>query len=268
MKVVVTGAGGLVGRAIVKRLSAVPLTHAELDITDAAAIRRVVSRHKPDLIVNCAVIGVDECEENPSAANEVNVVGPALLAEAAEKSNIALLHFSTNYVFDGREKKIYVPDDAPNPINQYGRTKLTGECAIFFRCSRVFLVRTSWVFGAGKDSFMSTVHRRLRAGEKVQAATDVSASATYVEDLVDRVADITKRGQFGLHHIVNDGVLTREMFAREAARLVGASDDLIEPVTAREAYKARRPRYTPMRGAGPALRDWHQALAAYIHASP
>ena len=265
MKVVVTGAAGLIGSAITKRLSAIPLTHADLDITDASAIRRTLSKHKPELIVNCAVLGVDECEENRDAAHEINVVGPSLLAEAAEKIGAAILHFSTNYVFDGRDKRVYQPDDPPNPINNYGRTKLVGECAVFFRCSRVFVVRTSWVFGHGKDSFMSTVHRRLKAGEKVPAVTDIWASTTYVEDLVDRVADMTKRGQYGLHHIVNDGVVTREEFAQEAARIGGASGDRGEPVTTREAFKARRPRYTPMKGTATPLRDWRAALAAYIH---
>lgn len=265
MKVVVTGAGGLVGRAVTKRLSAIPLTHADLDITDASAIRRALNLHKPELIVNCAVIGVDECEENPAAAQEINVVGPALLAEAAEKIGAAILHFSSNYVFDGRDKRVYVPDDPPNPINHYGRTKLVGECAVFFRCSRVFVVRTSWVFGHGKESFMSTVHRRLKAGEKVPAVTDIWASTTYVEDLADRIADITKRSQYGLHHVVNDGIVTREAFAQEAARIVGASENLVQPVTTREAFKARRPRYTPMRGTATPLRDWRAALAAYIH---
>jgi len=168
MRVIVTGAAGLVGRAMVKHFGATALTHADLDVPDAAAVRRVVGKLRPELIVNCAVLGVDECEQDASAAQAINVDGPATLAETAEKSGSALLHFSSNYVFDGRERHLYRTEDPPNPINAYGRTKLTGECAVFFRCSRAFVVRSSWIFGHGKQSsFVSTVHERLRAGATV-----------------------------------------------------------------------------------------------------
>lgn len=266
MRVVVTGAGGLVGTAVAKRLSATALTHADLDITDAVATRRAMTKLRPELIVNCAVIGVDECEANPSVAQDVNVHGPATLAEWAEKSGAAILHFSTNYVFDGREKHVYGPEDPPNPINTYGRTKLTGECAVFFRCSRVFVVRSSWIFGPGKEAFVSTVHKRLRAGERVRAVSDVFASATYVDDLVARVAQIVNRHEYGLHHVVNDGVCSNESFAREAARLAGADESLVIPTVSRDVQKARRPKYTPLRGNAP-LRDWRDALAAYIQST-
>ena len=267
MRAIVTGAGGLVGRAMVKRLRGVALTHSDLDITDAAAVRRMMTKLKPEIIVNCAVIGVDACEENPTAAQEINVDGPGLLAEIAEKQQCALLHFSTNYVFDGRERREYSTDDDPNPINQYGRTKLTGECAVFFRCSRAIVVRSSWIFGEGKDSFLSSVHRKLDAGERVRAIGDIFASTTYIEDLAAAVGKIVDRGLFGLHHVVNEGACSYEMFARETARVTGADETLIDVVPSREVQKARRPRYTPMRSSTP-LRNWRDALAAYIHATP
>lgn len=266
MRVVVTGAAGLLGRAMTARFKATGLTHADLDISRAADVRRVFGKLKPELIINCAVLGVDECERNPDAAHEVNVDGPAALAETAEKHEAALLHFSSNYVFDGRDRHTYATDDPPNPINVYGRTKLTGECAAFFRGTRVFVVRTSWVFGAGKDSFIAAVHKRLRAGERVRAVSDVWASTTYIEDLVDGVAQIVDRRKYGLYHVVNDGACSNEGFAREAAKLTGASASLIEAVTSRDLHKTRRPRFTPMRSSIP-LRSWREALAAYIHAS-
>lgn len=267
MRAVVTGAAGLVGRAMVKRLRGVALTHEDLDITNSAAVRRTMGKLRPEIIVNCAVLGVDECEETPAAAHAINVDGPALLAEVAERQQCALLHFSTNYIFDGRERRTYGTEDDPNPINEYGRTKLTGECALFFRCSRAFVVRSSWIFGEGKDSFLSTVHRRLLAGERVRAITDVWASTTFVEDLVSAVGKIVERGTHGLHHVVNEGVCTYEAFAREAARLAGADETLIDTVTSREVQKARRPRYTPLRSSTP-LRNWRDALAAYIQSAP
>ena len=136
-------------------------------------------------------------------------------------------------------------------------------------------MRTSWVFGAGKESFLSTAHRELSAGRGVRAISDTWASVTYVEDLVSRVEEIVRAGRHGLYHVVNEGVCTYEDFAREAARLAGLDDEeaarLVETVTESEVRRpARRPRYTPLRcttsaeiGLTP-LRHWREALAAYV----
>lgn len=259
MRVVVTGAGGLVGRAMVEQFHAVGLTHADLDITERAAVAKVLRDLDPDLIVNCAVVGVEECQRDPALARAVNVDGPAVLAEHAP----AIVHFSSNYVFEGKAEKFYAPQDEARPVNVYGRTKLDGERAVAARCPRAIIIRSSWIFGPGKESFLSTVHRKLRAGERVRAVGDVWASATYVADLAGCVAAIVDAREFGLHHVVNDGVCSNESFAREAAAIVGASEALIEPVSTKDAHRARRPRYTPLRGMPP-LRHWRAALRAYI----
>ena len=262
-RVVVTGATGLVGGAMVRHFGAVALTHADLDITDAAAVRRVLGKLRPELIINCAVLGVDACEDDPAAAQAVNVAGPAALAEVAERRRAAIVHFSSNYIFDGRERRLYTVNDDPNPVNEYGRTKLIGECAVLVRCRRAFIIRSSWIFGEGKESFISSVHRKLRAGKRVQAVSDVFASTTSVTDLVAVVAQIIERKQYGLHQVVNDGVCSNESFAREAARITGAREALIEPVSTRDVHHAPRPRYTPLRASTP-LRDWREALREYI----
>lgn len=259
MRVVVTGAGGLVGRAAVEHYKAIPLTHRDLDITDRAAVAEKLSELRPDLIINCAVVGVDECERDPALARAVNVDGPANLADHAP----AMVHFSSNYVFEGNEERLYTVDDEPRPINVYGRTKLEGENEVLARCKRSFVIRSSWIFGAGKKSFISTVHEQLRAGKRVRAVSDVWASATYVLDLVERLDELVAAKEYGRHHIVNSGVCSNESFAREAARIVRADPRLIESVSTRDAHAAPRPRYTPML-ASPPLRDWRAALAAYI----
>src|SRR5205085_11104408 len=212
-----------------------------------------------DLVINCAVIGVDECERDPGLARAVNVDGPANLARAAK----SILHFSSNYVFDGREEKFYAIGDEACPVNEYGRTKLEGEGAVLTLNRNAYVVRSSWIFGAGKDSFISTVHRQLRAHERVRAVADIWASTTYVADLVERVGQIIERREFGLHHVVNAGVCSNETFAREAARIVGVDPQLIETASTRDVHAAPRPRYTPL-FASPPLRDWREALAAYI----
>ena len=266
--VVITGAKGLVGSAFVRvHPDAVALTHRDLDITDAARVEETVRSLRPEVILNCAVIGVDECEADPALAERVNVSGPAHLAASAERSGATLVHFSSNYVFDGERADglPYTEDDEPRPVNVYGETKLRGERAVLDASPRALVVRTSWVFGAGKASFLSTVAERLARGERVQAITDTFASATFVDDLTARVLELLARGRGGIHHVVNDGVCSYETFAREAARLTGVHDETLIECTSEASMgrKARRPRWTPMRCVPP-LRPWQDALAEYV----
>jgi dTDP-4-dehydrorhamnose reductase len=295
MRIVVTGAGGLVGRALTRRFAApspasgrgtlardpspreagrgwpdgpgegpnvTALAHSDLDITDRRAVSKIMRELRPDLIVNCAVIGVDECEHDPALARAVNVDGPAILAEHAP----AIVHFSSNYVFGGTEERFYSVDDEPGPVNEYGRTKLAGERAVIRLCKKSYVIRSSWIFGQGKDSFISTVHRRLREGQCVRAVSDVWASTTYVADLVKRVAEIIESGEFGMYHVVNAGICSNESFAHEAARITGADEKLIDTDSTQRIHRAPRPRYTPLL-ALPPLRHWRDALRAYIESA-
>ena len=278
MRVLITGAAGLVGSALAARYGeeSVALRHRDLDITDARAVEETMQRLRPDVVFNCAVIGVDECEADPALAERVNVIGPAQLAASAERIGATIVHFSSNYVFDGQRTTgvPYTIDDEPQPINVYGKTKLRGERAVTDAASRALIIRTSWVFGRGKESFLSTVATRLARGERVRAINDTFASTTYVHDLVARVMELVERGHPGTYHVVNEGVCSHETFAREAARIVGASELLIESASeASQARLAPRPRWTPMRcllsermGFAP-LRPWEEALGEYVQQS-
>lgn len=264
MRALITGAAGLVGSALAAAYErAVALRHRDLDITDARAVEETVRRVRPEVIFNCAVIGVDECEADPRLAERVNVDGPRHLAEAAETIGAAIVHFSSNYVFDGRRTDglAYGADDEAHPINVYGATKLRGERAALDAASRGLVIRTSWVFGRNKATFLSTVAARLARGERVQAITDTFASTTYIADLVARVQELVQGDARGTHHAVNDGICSYETFAIEAARLVDADEALIERTT--DARAAPRPRWTPMR-CDPPLRPWQHALAEYV----
>jgi dTDP-4-dehydrorhamnose reductase len=280
MKIIVTGAGGLVGGSLSRRLARVgaevlALPRADLDVTDAGAVGRLIRAERPGLVVNCAVLGVDECERDPAAAHAVNVEAPRSLAAACAEASADVIHFSTNYVFDGEGDRFYTEEDETRPSSVYGRTKAEGERAALGANPRCAVVRTSWVFGAGKSSFLSTAHRELLAGRRVRAINDTWASVTYVEDLASRVEELLARRARGLFHVVNAGVCTYEDFAREAARLAGLGEreatPLVETVTEAAMRRAApRPRYTPMRspaaerlGLEP-LRDWREALADYV----
>lgn len=281
MKILITGAAGLVGSHLARRLSreydVAALKHTDFDITDRAAVHRVVADVRPALIFNCAVLQVEESEKNPAMAQSINAVGPGYLAEAATEAGAEIVQFSTQYAFDGEPigRAPYTTDDEPQPVNVYGQTKVAGEQAVREACVRSYIVRTSWVYGSGKSSFLCNVHEHLRAGKQVRAIDDIWSSTTYVKDLVDRCLEIFRTRRYATYHVVNAGVCTYYEFALEAGRLLGLTradiDPLIEITHERDMSRiAARPRYTPLRclvseeiGLTP-MRDWHEALAAYV----
>jgi dTDP-4-dehydrorhamnose reductase len=283
MKVAITGAGGLVGSEFARQLSprhdVLSFTHSDLDITDSEAVHRVILHERPELIINCAVLGVDACELNPSLAWSVNVAGAESLAQAANAVDAEFVHLSSNYVFDGDPSKDspYTIEDEPTPINTYGQTKLAGERAVGAAAERSFIIRTSWVFGAGKKNFFSTALSSLRTAQKIRAITDVWASSTYVRDLVSRVMDIVSHHHYATYHVVNSGVCSYYEYALEAAGLLRISEPdlttLIQPVDLGDLrLHAKRPLYSPMactvsEAIGlPPLRDWRSALAEHVRA--
>lgn len=279
MKIAITGAGGLVGSSLHKMLAGehqiLALKHAALDITNQASVQQFMRAEKPDVIINCAVLNVDECETDKPKAHAINVAGPQYLAEAAHEIGAEIVHYSTNYVFDGKDEKSYTINDATEPVNNYGQTKLEGENAVRAACPRSFILRTSWVYGVGKDNFLSIVHRNLKAGKRGKVVSDCWASATYVNDLAARTRDIIERKQPGIYHVVNEGVCSYVEFTYEAGKLVGLSEaqtaELIELISDADIKRpAVRPRYTPMKCllsdelGLPPLRHWKDALAEYI----
>ena len=281
MKVFVTGAAGLIGSHLAQRFAAdhdvLALTRKDLDISDPPAVRSRVAAERPSLLVNCAVVQVDEAEQDPAKAAAVNVQGARFLAEAAAQSGAEIIQFSTQYAFDGETigRAPYTIKDQPRPVNIYGKTKVAAEEAVRAACARSYIIRTSWVYGSGKNSFLCTVHNDLGSGRRVRAIDDVWSSTTYVGDLIDRCLEILKLRHYGTYQIVNQGVCSYYDFAIEAGRLAGLEreqiDTLIEVVHERDMQRiAPRPRYTPMRcllseevGLAP-MRHWRDALAQYV----
>jgi dTDP-4-dehydrorhamnose reductase len=281
MKVLITGAAGLVGHHAARRLArdheVLPMSRTDLDITDRDVVRRCVLAVRPSLIINCAVLQVDDSEENPAKARAVNVDGPTYLAAAASEVGAEVIQFSTQYAFAGEPigRAPYTIQDEPRPVNIYGATKVAGEQAVRLACPRSYILRTSWVYGSGKNNFLGNVHRHLRRGKRVRVIDDIWSCTTYVEDLIDRIVEILGTRCYGTFHVVNEGDCSYYDFAVEAGRLVGVSGDqldtLIEIVHERDLNRsAARPRYTPMRCllseelGLPRMRHWQAALAAYV----
>jgi dTDP-4-dehydrorhamnose reductase len=281
VRILVTGAAGLVGNRLAQQLAreheVAALKHGDLDITDADAVRRRVAEAIPELIVNCAVLQVDECELDPAKARAVNTDGPRYLAEAASDLGATIIQFSTQYAFLGEPvgRAPYTIQDEPRPVNVYGKTKVEGEQSVRHACARSYVLRTSWVFGSGKSTFLCAVADDLRAGKRVRAIDDIWSSTTYVEDLIDRTMEIYAKGRYGVYHVVNAGVCSYYEFALEAGRLRGIAraeiDRLIEVTHERDMKRiAARPRYTPLRCllseeiGMPPMRTWQAALAEYV----
>jgi dTDP-4-dehydrorhamnose reductase len=276
-RVLITGAGGLLGRSAVAHFSqhscnVTAVTRADLDIGNRAAVLAVFDSTRPDLVINCAAAtDVDRCEREPEWAFKSNEEGPLNLARACLKAGAALVHVSTDYVFDGEKDGLYTQDDRPNPQSVYARSKLAGELAVTAELNRAYIVRSSWVFGKGGKNFGSRVVELARSGARLKGVTDQISIPTYAPDLASRICEITRKGSYGLYHVTNTGPATWMQFARMALDLAGLDEIQIAQVTRAElGQPAARPRNSAMRcllserlGLAP-LRTWEEALKEFI----
>ena len=250
----------------------VGLTHQELDISSEEAVRAALESVKPDLIINCAATtDVDRCEREPDWAYAANEAGPRFLAREAERTGAQIVHVSTDYVFDGEKEGLYTQDDKPNPLSVYASSKLAGEIAVAAETQRCFIIRSSWVFGAGGKNFGSRVIEYAKAGAPLKGVTDQRSIPTYAPDLASRIETLVSTREYGLYHVTNTGPTTWYDFARCALDLAGMEDFHIEPATRKDlGQPAARPRNSALRclksealGLEP-LRHWRDALAEFV----
>lgn len=289
MSILVTGASGQLGRELAQRLSAteaVCLTRAELDLTDAAALGAALARLRPRVVINAAAYtAVDRAETEAAAAFAANAEAPGLLARACAEAGAALLHVSTDYVFDGASRRPWREDNATGPINVYGASKLAGEQAIQRALPRHIIVRTAWVFGAHGANFVRTVLRLARERGALHIVADQTGSPTWAGHLAEALIHLARRiasGEtlaWGVYHYAGAPAASWHDFARHIVNSAVAQGLLpaavpIEPI-ASAAYPtpARRPAWSVLDGArmaetfGLAPPDWRigltQTLAAW-----
>ena len=248
MKVVVTGARGLLGSELVAAYRArdarvVACDSAALDVTDATAVGDRIGSEVPDLVLHCAAYtAVDKAESEPELAFATNVDGTQNVAQACAATGAHLVYFSTDFVFDGCSGTPYRTDDAPRPLSVYGRSKLGGEEAVAGAGGKWTTVRTSWLFGAAGPNFVSTILERARSGSPLRVVDDQRGSPTWVRDLAETTAELVDIGATGFVHVTNGGTATWYELARAALEMAEAEADL-EPVSSeRGEAAAARPR--------------------------
>lgn len=270
LRVLVTGAGGQLGRELAGRLPAdghevVAIGHGELDVADAGAVEEALRRHAPQLVVNAAAYtDVDGCESESALAYRVNALGPRNLAQFCERAGCELLHVSTNYVFDGRSERPYEPWDRPNPISVYGRTKLAGEEYVRHLCTRWYVVRTAGVYGEGRN-FVRTMLRAARSGKSLKVKEDEYISPTYARDLAEGIARVIRGGLYGVYHITNSGSCSWYEFAREILRRARMDVEVVPVPSSGYPLPAARPANGVLSSPeGPKLRHWGEALSEYL----
>jgi dTDP-4-dehydrorhamnose reductase len=254
MKYLVTGRNGQLASAFIRRLELRSIDcsapdESILDITDAGKTDACIASAKPDIILNCAAYNlVDKAEQEPHIAFSVNETGPRNLAVAAHKHHAVLVHYSSDYVFDGRkETALYGEGDATNPLNQYGRSKLAGELAVReVLGDRSLVFRLSWVFGGGKQNFIAKLLEWSAAQEYLRIACDEFSVPTWTETVVDVTLNALEQGAGGLYHLTNSGYCSRYEWAKAILRNKGINK-FIRPVPM-DSFNlpAKRPKFSAM----------------------
>ncbi len=295
MKVLITGANGQLGCDLCKAFQdynttlshqppttnqqlsyeLIPLTHADIEITDTDSVKKALESHKPDIVINTAAyVRVDDCEIYPEKAFLVNAVGVKNIAEASQALGATLVQISTDYVFDGEKGAPYTEEDAPNPINTYGISKLTGEHYAKL-VEKYYIVRVSSLFGvagaSGKGgNFVETMIKKAKNKEKITVVDDMIMSPTYTKDAARVIKKIIEENlPYGIYHTANEGFCSWFEFARKIFDFLNLNADL-KPIKTRDlTLRAKRPVFSALENKKLSKHNlkmppWQKALETYL----
>jgi dTDP-4-dehydrorhamnose reductase len=276
VKILILGANGQLGQAMTTRLGTrhevVARTRSELDIARGADVAAALRALRPQVVINCAAYtNVDGAQDEPLSALAANAWGPLSLARAAREIDATVVHFSTDFVFDGEASQPYRESDAPRPQGTYAVSKLLGEW-FTAELPRAYVLRVESLFGgANARSSVDLLLKAIRDGKEARAFSDRVVSPSYVDDVVEATSALLEReGPPGLYHCVNTGLTTWFELAQELARLACRPDALITPVPMNNAgLKTPRPRFAALSnaklaGIGIPMPTWQDALRRYV----
>lgn len=278
MKVLVTGANGMLGRDVTAHLASRhqvrPHPREVLDVTDPRAVLEAVTALAPEAVVHCAgFTDVDGAEARRDEAFRVNALGARNVAVAADAVGAVLVHVSTDYVFDGSAAEPYTEFDPPAPINAYGRSKLAGEEAVRTHCRRHFILRTAWLYGAHGKCFVRTILRAARERDALEVVDDQVGSPTWTVDVARVIGEVLETGAFGTYHASAEGQCSWYAFACAILKARGIDTPVRPVATSRVPRPARRPPFSVLRNLclealGVRMRPWDEALTDFLARTP
>lgn len=273
MKVMILGASGLLGKALMREWSGdevIGLSSSDVDLRETSQVREVVERVSPDWIVLAAAYtDVDGCESHPELAYAVNRDGAVNVAEAAKRASAKLVFLSSDYVFDGKKATPYETGDARNPQSVYGRSKAEAEVRLLEVLPRCCIARTSWLFGMGGKCFPDTILKLAASRPTLDVVSDQRGCPTYTVDLASAIVELCRAGASGIVHVNNAGNCSWFEFAREIVKSAGLTIEVRPVSTEQMARPAPRPAYSVLSAAslqrwGIAMSPWQDALRRYL----
>lgn len=277
MKVLVTGVKGQLGFDVVKELEkrghiAIGTDVDNMDITDANAVRQVITDAQPEAVIHCAAYtAVDAAEDNVALCRRINADGTRNIAEVCKALDCKMIYISTDYVFDGEGTLFRQPDDARKPLNVYGQTKYEGELAVESLLEKYYIVRIAWVFGVNGKNFIKTMLNLGKTRDHLTVVNDQIGSPTYTYDLAKLLVDMVETDKYGRYHATNEGICSWYDFACEIFKQAGYDHVSVDPVSASEyPAKAKRPSNSRMskdkltENGFDRLPTWQDALSRYL----
>jgi dTDP-4-dehydrorhamnose reductase len=276
MKIMVTGAKGMLGKDLMARLKgrhdAAGVDIDDFDILTEMETRDKVAGVRPDWVIHCAAYtNVDGCEKDPEKAHQVNADGSRNVAKACWGAGSRMLYISTDYVYDGRKGSPYVESDPVNPLSEYGKSKLKGEQAVHGVLPDALIVRTSWLFGQNGPNFVEAILKQVGVKDELGVVDDQVGSPTCTVDLSDALARLIEADASGVVHVSNAGMCSWYDYARKILELSSAAGITVKPITTEELGRpAPRPAFSVLSNekyrkiTGHSLRTWEEALAEYI----